>query len=147
MLHGLTQNPLFEIDESDAEKITRLASNVARYYDNIPGVSPKTKDWILLIQGAGAIYGPRFAAWRIEKAMARKAAPRPQSPHAPANVAPAPTAPNVRQPDPVVSPSPGVAARSPLPPNNLNGAGPAPAPRQQPGLGTLDGADLPLKLN
>lgn len=142
MLFGLTHNPLFDIDEIDAEKITRLSSNVARHYENIPGISPKTKDWILFIQGASAIYGPRFAAWRMQKAMSKPARSSPQSPHAPAHVAPAATAPN--QPS---GASPGVAQRtSPLPPNNFNGASQTPA-RTQPGIATLDGSDLPLKMN
>lgn len=133
MLHSLTQNPLFDIDENDAEKITRLASNVARHYENIPGISPKTKDWIMLIQGAGVIYGPRFAVWQMQRAERRKSATLPpRSPHAPANVAPAPTAANAD-----------IRQRTVPPANNLSPQG----MRQQPGIAELDGAEKALKIN
>lgn len=157
MLFGLTQNPLFDIDDADAEKITKAAANVMRHYENIPGISPKTRDWILLIQAAGSMYGPRFLAWRMEAAMRRaKTVPPRVNPSAPANVAPAATAP---QPRPVdlsqvnrqPTPMPGVADpsahRTAPPVNSFVQASPNANPRNQPGLDKLDGADMPLKLN
>lgn len=143
MLHGLTKNPLFDIDESDAERITLLSANVARHYENIPGVSAKTKDWILFIQGAAAIYAPRFMVWQMQRAEAkRNRQPVPQSPHAPRNVAPSPTAANVQQPE-ASQASPGVSQRTMPPANTMPGPN---NPRNQPGLNGLDGADLPIKL-
>jgi hypothetical protein len=160
MLYGITQNPLFDIDEKDADNITLRAANVARHYENIPGVSQKTRDWILFIQCLGAVYVPRFAAWRMEVASRQPKPARPQSPLAPQNVAPSPSAAN-RAPQEKVAPS----QQSPLPrnqpmptaddatqlPQTPGTQPPAPPPsvqpRHNPALDAVDGSGRPLKFN
>lgn len=142
MLAAIVSAPNIAIDESEAETLAKAIANVSRHYD-VPTMAQQTVDWIMLIQAGGAIYGPRLIAWKMDRA-ARRAKPAPQSPMAPRNVAPAATAPNVVQPE-AAQASPGVAART-TPPPNIMSTGPGPT-RNQPGLDTLDGSSLPLKLN
>lgn len=175
MLHSLTKSVLFEIDNDDAEKLAKAVANVTRHYD-LPGMSQKTLDHIVLIQACGAIYGPRLMAMKLERIEARNAARQaPRHPNAPQNVAPAATAANApaqRTPVPVNEMqmhNPHDMRKQPMPSagdvSQLNGvavdlsnapvatqridpnAVAAPAQaRNVPGMERLDGGGLPLKI-
>lgn len=154
MMHTITQSVLFDIDEDEAAKLAQAVANVTRHYD-IPTMAQKTVDWIMLIQTAGATYGPRLMAIRMDRAM-RNMKPTPQSPMAPRNVGPSPSAPGPQPkrtmpPDNIMSDlprgQPMPSANDKMPPAQQQQPGQAPSPRRQPGLDGLDGAGLPLKLN
>lgn len=144
MIASIASAPGVAIDDDEAEKLAKAIGNVTRHYE-VPSMAQSTLDWIMLIQACGAVYGPRLLAWKMERA-ARRVKPAPQSPMAPRNVAPAPTAPNadtIRPGGFVSAASPGVSERA----TPTNGAMPTAPARNQPGISTLDGSDLPLKLN
>jgi len=143
MIASIFNAPNVELDEDEAAKMAKAIANVTRHYD-VPGMSQKTVDWIMCMQAAGAVYGPRMLAWRMDR-VARMTKPAPQNPSAPANIAPAANAPGARpmqrmETEARVPVSPVPAPRQP----NSVPAGPS---RIQPGLDQLDGAGLPLKLN
>lgn len=136
MLAGWTKNADWDLDDDEAEKISQRVANVARHYD-VPEVAQKTKDWIMLIQATGAIYGPRVMS-QVYEIRSRNAKPAPQHKAAPAHVAPAPTAANSgARPEATSILNP--QHRTAVPPNVMNGMHPADVsgmvkPRSQPGL-------------
>lgn len=131
MLAALTSSPALELDEEEAAKLAKGISNVTRHY-NVPQMAQKSVDWIMLMQTCGAVYGPRVMAWKLDRQM-RNAKPAPQHKAAPQNISPAPTAPN-QPPREAPRAAPKMETASPV------------GMRSQPGLGDLDGANLPLKL-
>lgn len=144
MLAAITSSPSLEIDEDEAAKLAKGIGNVTRHYD-VPQMAQQTVDWIMLMQTAGAIYGPRLIAWRLDRA-ARNVRPPPIHRAAPQNVAPAPTAPNAAQPQRPVSSV--VARMDDVTPQRQQPMAAAPnGTRNTPGISDLDGAGLPLKFN
>ena len=71
MLATITGNSYVAIEQGEAEKLAKAMANVARHYD-VPGLSQETLDWIGLIQTAGAIYGSRVMASRLERAAQKR---------------------------------------------------------------------------
>lgn len=74
MLATITGNAYVAIEKDESDKLAKAMANVARHYD-VPGLSQETLDWIGLIQTAGAIYGSRIMASRLERAAAKRAEP------------------------------------------------------------------------
>lgn len=145
MLASIASAPDLAIDEDEAEKLAKAIANVSRHY-NVPTMAQETLDWIMLIQAGGAIYGPRIIAWRMDR-MSRRVKPTPQSPMAPRNVAPSPSAANVAAEEKISATSEARGHITPAPVNHMRPPTTAPQARVQPGLDTLDGATLPIKMN
>lgn len=105
---GTTGAEIWRLDAEKGEhtEIARAVTNVLRHYD-VPGVSEKSADWIMLAQTLGMAYGTRiFAARMMAKSSPPRAANAPQvvvnNDRAPQNAAPK----VIAEPDP--GPSPGV---------------------------------------
>lgn len=60
------QAPTLSLDDVEGDKLAGAVQKVLRHYD-LPDVASETKDWIGLIITAGAIYGPRMAAYWATK--------------------------------------------------------------------------------
>lgn len=56
-----------EIDNAEAKILSDAIANVASHYNTT--VDPKIMAWVGLVGVAGAVYGPRFAAYRIRSSI------------------------------------------------------------------------------
>lgn len=74
MLATITGNANIAIETDEAQKLATAMQRVARHYD-VPGMKQETLDWIGLIQTAGAIYGSRIMAAKMERAAKKAAEP------------------------------------------------------------------------
>jgi hypothetical protein len=87
------------LSEDESERMAAAIKDVTRHYE-FAWLDDRTTDWINLLQVAGGVYGPRVAAWWMNR-----------TPHRPQ---PTPSAP---QPAPQ-SAAGGAATVSPVPPGN-----------------------------
>jgi hypothetical protein len=75
-LAALTRIPEFGLEEKEAEQLARSVAQVSRHY-NVPAVAPYIIDHVNLVIALCAIYGPRYAAYKIRTA--RGVGPEPSS--------------------------------------------------------------------
>ncbi len=65
MAAKMLDNPIWEIEKSEAEDLSKAAQGVMKEYGHV--VSPKTAAWIQLCVTCGAVYGTRIAAVSMMK--------------------------------------------------------------------------------
>lgn len=62
----IAKTPELELDENEADKITKAGLGVARHYANVQ-MTEKAADWVALFSALGAVYGPRWMAIKIRR--------------------------------------------------------------------------------